>query len=251
MLLSALVPWLDRRCPGRDRLVTRVFRVFGLAESEVGYRLRQVEKNCPDVRVGYQFHFPEILVKLRGTSAGEAMLERASQALMDALGSNVYGSGEERLPAVLGRRLAAAGLKIVTAESCTGGLAGQLLTDTAGSSAWMDAGFVAYSNEAKKRLLGVPGDLIRTHGAVSEPVALAMLSGALERSTAQVGISITGIAGPEGGTVEKPVGTVCVAWGMRGRLRAHTYRFAWDREYNRLASAWAAMHRLYGQLAEG
>lgn len=251
MFESELLPWLDRRFSARDRLETRVFRVFGLAESEVGYRLRLVEKDYPAVRVGYQFHFPEILVKLRCSSAGEAVLDRASRALMEALGSGVYGRGEERLPAVLGRRLAAAGLKIVTAESCTGGLAGKLLTDTPGSSAWMEAGFVAYSNEAKERLLGVPGDLIRAYGAVSEPVALAMLAGALERCSAQVGLSITGIAGPEGGTEEKPVGTVCIAWGMRGRLQAHTYRFAWDREYNRLASAWAAMHRLYGQLVEG
>lgn len=250
MFEAELKPWLERRFPAQDRLETRVFRVFGLAESEVGHRLRLVEKDYPAVRVGYQFHFPEILVKLRSSSARKALLDRASRALMDALGSGVYGIGEERLPAVLGRRLAAACLKIVTAESCTGGLAGKLLTDTPGSSAWMEAGFIAYSNEAKERLLGVPGDLIRAHGAVSEPVALAMLSGALERCSAQVGLSITGIAGPEGGTEEKPVGTVCIAWGMRGRLAAHTYRFAWDREYNRLASAWAAMHRLYGQLAE-
>lgn len=251
MFQIEILPWLDRRFSARDRLETRVFRVFGLAESEVGQRLRLVEKDYPAVRVGYQFHFPEILVKLRGSSAEKDRLDRASQALTDALGSSVYANGEERLPAVLGRRLAAAGLKIVTAESCTGGLAAKLLTDTPGSSAWMEAGFVAYSNEAKERLLGVPGDVIRAHGAVSEPVALAMLSGALERCSAQVGLSITGIAGPEGGTAEKPVGTVCIAWGMRGRLSAHTYRFAWDREYNRLLSAWVAMHRLYGLLAEG
>jgi nicotinamide-nucleotide amidase len=251
MLRSELLPWLERRFSARDRWETRVFRVFGLAESEVGHRLRNVEREYPGVRVGYQFSFPEILVKLRGSSDEKDLLDRASQALTCALGSSVYARGEERLPTVLGRRLAEAGLKIVTAESCTGGLAGKLLTDTPGSSAWMEAGFVAYSNEAKERLLGVPGDLIRAHGAVSEPVALAMLSGALERCSAHVGLSITGIAGPEGGTAEKPVGTVCIAWGMRGRLTAHTYRFAWDREYNRLASAWAAMHRLYGQLAEG
>jgi PncC family amidohydrolase len=201
--------------------------------------------------VGYQFHFPEILAKLRGSSDDPDSLDRASDELKEQLAPHLYGSGDAVLPAVLGRELAARGLRIVTAESCTGGLAAKLLTDTPGSSTWMDTGFVTYSNEAKQRILGVPSGLIQEHGAVSEAVALSMLRGALERSSADVGLAITGIAGPEGGTPEKPVGTVWIAWGGRGLLKTRSYRFGWDREYNRLISAWAALFHLYRDLLEG
>ncbi|MEW6442455.1 MAG: CinA family nicotinamide mononucleotide deamidase-related protein [bacterium] len=249
MLEAELLPWLDRRMPDRGRMVTRVFRVFGLAESEVGHRLGPLEARYTRLRVGYQFHFPEILAKLRGSSEDPAMLDRASAELMEVLRPHVYGTGAETLPAVLGRELAARGLRIATAESCTGGLVAKLLTDTPGSSGWMETGWVTYSNAAKERFLGVPAGLLSRHGAVSEPVALAMLEGALERSGAQVGIAVTGIAGPEGGTADKPVGTVCIAWGRRGApATAKTYGFHWDREYNRMISAWAAMYHLYQDL---
>ena len=134
---------------------------------------------------------------------------------------------------------------MVTAESCTGGLVAKLLTDVAGSSAWMDRGFVVYSNRAKQQLLGVPEEMLKQYGAVSEPVALSMLKGALARSDAQVGIAVTGIAGPSGGTPEKPVGTIWIAWGDGSQKQAEARHFTWDRRYNRLVTAWAAMYHVY------
>lgn len=248
MFRKALVPWLDRNLPDRTRWRTRVFRVFGLPESEVGHRLRELEPSFPALRVSYQFHFPEILVKLRGRVEVAESMERASRELEGRLSPYVYARGERRLPEVLGQALVERGLRVVTAESCTGGLAAKLLTDTAGSSAWMEKGYVVYSNEAKMDLLGVPGDLLERHGAVSEPVARAMLMGALngarDGGEGRVGLAITGIAGPAGGTPEKPVGTVCIAWGDRRRCEARTHAFRWDRDYNRLVSAWAAIHHL-------
>lgn len=113
------------------------------------------------------------------------------------------------------------GLKIATAESCTGGLVSALLTEIAGSSAVMDRGFVTYSNKAKSELLGVPGDLIADHGAVSEPVARAMAEGALEHSRANLTVSITGVAGPGGGTPMKPVGTVHLACARENHGLVH------------------------------
>ncbi len=113
------------------------------------------------------------------------------------------------------------GLKIATAESCTGGLVSALLTEIAGSSAVMDRGFVTYSNKAKTELLGVPGDLIADHGAVSEPVARAMAEGALENSRANLTVSITGVAGPGGGTPMKPVGTVHFACARENHGLVH------------------------------
>ncbi len=250
MFDQQLLPWLDRNMPDRSRRVTQVFRVFGLPESEVGHRLKGLEDEYGDLRVAYRFHFPEILVKLGCDAVREERLREASADLERALAPHVYGTGEEDLPCVLGRELERKGLRIVTAESCTGGLAAKLLTDVPGSSAWMERGFVVYSNRAKVQLLGVSEEMLEQHGAVSRQVALAMLEGALRRSEAGVGLAVTGIAGPSGGTAERPVGTVWIAWGDANRREARIHRFHWDRQYNRLVSAWAAIYRVY-QLVAG
>jgi nicotinamide-nucleotide amidase len=120
----------------------------------------------------------------------------------------------------LGGQLAGRGQRIATAESCTGGLIAALLTESPGSSAWFDRGFVTYSNAAKIESLGVPADLLARFGAVSEPVVRSMATGALTRSEAGLAIAVSGIAGPGGGSTEKPVGTVCVAWAIRAAHRA-------------------------------
>lgn len=126
----------------------------------------------------------------------------------------------------LARALSARGWQLATAESCTGGLIAATCTELAGSSAWFDRGVVTYSNQAKTDLLGVPPDLIDTHGAVSEPVALAMAEGLLARCPADIAVAVTGIAGPGGGSVYKPVGTVWLAWAVRGG-KAHAKRHWW------------------------
>ena len=145
------------------------------------------------------------------------------------------------LAAAFGHRLVARDWKVVTAESCTGGLIAAALTETAGSSAWFERGFVTYSNEAKRAELAVPAALLRAHGAVSEPVAGAMAAGALIASRAQVAIAVTGIAGPTGAVPGKPVGTVCFGWAARGSPPVTmTRRFSGDRRAVRLATvAWA------------
>jgi nicotinamide-nucleotide amidase len=131
----------------------------------------------------------------------------------------------------VGKRLKASGGMIVTAESCTGGWVAQELTAIAGSSAWFDRGFVTYSNEAKQEMLGVRADTLRQHGAVSEETAREMAQGALGRSRGTVALSITGIAGPTGGTAEKPVGTVCFGWATKqGAMLAERKHFPGDRE---------------------
>lgn len=122
-------------------------------------------------------------------------------------------------------------LVLVTAESCTGGWIAKTLTDLSGSSAWFDGGVVSYSNDAKQSLLGVRRETLDRHGAVSEATALEMVSGALERFGAGVAVAVTGIAGPAGGTPEKPVGTVWIGWQRRGaEAHARLFHFAGDRE---------------------
>lgn len=134
------------------------------------------------------------------------------------------------LAEALGRALAARGWRVATAESCTGGRVAAAITDVAGSSAWFEAGYVAYANVAKVALLGVPAATLAAHGAVSEATARAMAEGALARSGAQVAVAVTGIAGPGGGSAEKPVGTVCFAWALAGApTAACTLRLAGDR----------------------
>lgn len=120
---------------------------------------------------------------------------------------------------------------LVTAESCTGGWIAKTLTDLSGSSAWFDGGVVSYSNDAKQSLLGVRRETLERHGAVSEQTALEMVSGALDRFGAGVAVAVTGIAGPTGGTPQKPVGTVWIGWRRRdGEARARLFHFAGDRE---------------------
>ena len=126
------------------------------------------------------------------------------------------GASIEALARMLGQTLRAKHAVCVTAESCTGGLVAGAITEIAGSSAWFDRGFVTYTNDAKTELLGVDAELIREQGAVSEPTARAMAEGALARSRAHLAVAVTGIAGPGGGSADKPVGTVCFAWAGKG-----------------------------------
>jgi nicotinamide-nucleotide amidase len=148
----------------------------------------------------------------------------------------------DAIAAAVGARLKEKGLMLATAESCTGGWVAQAVTSVSGSSDWFDRGFVTYSNEAKREMLGVRLATLERHGAVSEETAREMAAGALAASRAQVAIAITGVAGPTGGSPQKPVGMVCFAWAVRdGAVDAATRRFAGDREAVRRQSVVVAL----------
>jgi nicotinamide-nucleotide amidase len=155
----------------------------------------------------------------------------------------------DRLAQKIGARLQASRQKLVTAESCTGGWAAQVVTSVAGSSEWFERGFVTYSNEAKQEALGVPSETLRKHGAVSEETAREMALGALRHSKGSVALSITGVAGPAGGSPSKPVGTVCFGWAAKGTAgsalsaQTETRHFDGDRESVRRQSV---IHALEG-----
>lgn len=140
---------------------------------------------------------------------------------------------------------------MVSAESCTGGLIAAACTDLAGSSVWFERGWVTYSNAAKTELLGVPAALIAHHGAVSEPVVRAMVEGAVAHSPAQVGVAVTGVAGPGGGSADKPVGTVWLGWCVAGQVRTECHHFEGDRAAVRQATVAHALGRLADWLAAG
>lgn len=166
------------------------------------------------------------------------------------------GEKLERLSAQLGQALHSQHLTLATAESCTAGGIAYAVTMTAGSSQWFDRGFITYTNESKMQMLGVAPAYLRDFGAVSEPVARAMALGALTQSAAQVAVAATGIAGPDGGTDAKPVGTVCFAWAIRrdpaqaAWVKTQTRRFDGDRASVRTQSIVCALETLVGLLTE-
>jgi nicotinamide-nucleotide amidase len=152
----------------------------------------------------------------------------------------------------LGARLLMKGMRLATAESCTGGWIAKVMTDTAGSSDWFDCSIVSYSNEAKKRLLQVPDGVLLDHGAVSENTVIAMQQGIFLETRADAGISVSGIAGPGGGSEEKPVGTVWIAVGLRNQM-VHTQKFLFEGDRNavRLQAVEAALNSLLELLERG
>ena len=161
--------------------------------------------------------------------------------LKSGFGKDVFTVDGEPFASVVGATLRQAGLTLATAESCTGGLAGDMLTDIPGSSDYYLLGVVSYSNLAKQRVLGVESDALREHGAVSEPVVRQMLAGVLALSGADCGIAVSGIAGPGGGSPAKPVGTVFIAAGCGARVDVRRFNFGADRRGNKLLSAYTAL----------
>ena len=157
----------------------------------------------------------------------------------------------DELAKQVGERLKAAGAQLVTAESCTGGWVAQAVTAIAGSSSWFERGFVTYSNAAKQELLGVRTETLEAHGAVSEDTAREMADGALRKSKATIALAVTGVAGPGGGTREKPVGMVCFAWADGKKLRSETRRFSGDRDSVRRQSVIRALQGVLETLAGG
>ncbi len=184
-------------------------------------------------------------VRGRDESEAQAALARAKAELMAVIGDDVYSTDGRAMEEVVGDLLKARGYTVAAAESCTGGLLLSRLTDVAGSSAYVRGGVIAYANEEKTSLLGVPAQLIAAHGAVSEPVAVGMAQGARERTGADVAVGITGIAGPGGGTPEKPVGTVAIAVLVPdASVHVRTYQFIGGRAMVKFQATQAAMDRV-------
>ena len=235
---------------GLERLHTVSIFTTGLSEShveEIAQPLYAAWRGAPEPIETTILATPgqvEIHLSLRSTDAARARqtLEEARGRLVEALGACAFCTDGRLLPQVVGDLLAARGLSIAAAESCTGGLLLARLTDVPGSSAYVRGGVVAYSNDLKTALLGVDADVIDAHGAVSEATAAAMAEGIHARTDAAVCVAITGIAGPGGGTAAKPVGTVVIAIRIEGQpLSVRTHLFPGARDIVRLQAAQAAL----------
>jgi nicotinamide-nucleotide amidase len=233
-------------------LYRRVLKITGRTESDVDSIAQPVYsrwlKQPVPIATTILAVLGQIELHLTASAASrpdaDAALDRATRELQDVLGTAIYSSDGRALEAVVGDLLRTAGWTIAVAESCTGGLLMSRLTDVPGSSAYVDRGVVCYSNRAKVDLAGVPARLIEDHGAVSEPVAQAMAEGIRARAGTNVGVGVTGIAGPGGGTAEKPVGTVVIAVVANEAIRVRTLKFFGGREMVKFQAAQAAMNML-------
>ena len=248
MLANFVLPTLTNRFPREKVIRSYSLRLIGLRESEIAQRLKVLEKKHPTVAFGYYPRFPENLLTLTvqdSTLAGaDATLAEVVQGVRHLLGLYVYGEGDNTLEMVVGRLLTEREYSLALAESCTGGLIGHLLTNVPGSSAYFDRSIVTYSEAAKVSHLFVSPDLISRYGVVSSEVAEAMVRGLQQESKADIALSITGIAGPTGGTKGKPVGTVFLALLCAEGLYTERFQFGGDRQKIKLAAAYAALDRL-------
>lgn len=226
----------------------RTFRAFGRSESQLSEALRGLIDGVDGASIHYQVKFPEILVKLVVTDRDHDRAEAALAALDDGLrariGAWVYGTGDAALPAVVADALTARGLTVAVAESCTGGLLGQLLTERGGASRFFVGGAITYANDEKVRALGVDPGLLAEHGAVSEACVRAMAEGIRARTGAALGVAISGIAGPDGGTPDKPVGLVHLARAGAAGTDVMQFRWPGARDQVRLLAAWWALRML-------
>jgi nicotinamide-nucleotide amidase len=234
---------LARTRAGARPQALRTLRVVGLGLDEVEDRLGEwLGPSADAVEVSTLAAPGEVWVRLRARGATVAAahdaLGEVERQLRARLGEDCYGADQDTLEEVVGRLLTARALTLAVAESCTGGLLGQRITSVPGASRYFEGGVVAYANRVKTDLLGVPADLLRIHGAVSGPCAEAMAAGVRRVVRADCALAVTGIAGPEGGTPGRPVGTVWIGVAVGDRVTTHRFLFAGDR----LAITWQSAH---------
>ena len=248
MLARLAAGWLGERAPGLS-LVRRVLRIVGRTESHTEEAVRPLYPEWAQAAVPIAVTILaslgqiELHLSARAHSRleAEAALDVASSQVIERLGIDVYSRDGRSMEHVVGDLLVERNWRIAVAESCTGGLITSRLTDVPGSSRYVERGVVAYTNDSKVALLGVAAALIEEHGAVSEPVAIAMAEGIRMRAATNIGIGVTGIAGPGGGTPEKPVGTVAVAAAAADLVRSRVFRFIGDREHVKFQASQAAL----------
>ncbi len=225
----------------------RTIKSFGLTEAEVAKRLSDLDLG-PGIEIGFYPRFPEnhIVLTARGGSEDEIdeRIGRIEGDIIKRLGKYVFGYDGDTLEGIVASILTERSMTLAVAESCTGGLITDRITNVPGSSAFLERGVVVYSNRAKTELLGVPSEVIETDGAVSEETALLMAKGVRNLAKTDIGLAVTGIAGPTGGTEEKPVGTVFIALANEEGSFCRELHFRWDRRRNKEMTAQIALELL-------
>jgi len=232
MTPEVLIPLFEQRA-GKTHILTRTIKLFGLAEALIDSALADLPLAGTTVSLGFYPRFPENHLVLTARSPdrtkAEADLALIEKGVVERLRRNIFGYDDDTLEGMIGALLTEQKRTISVAESLTGGLVADRITNVPGSSAYFERGVIAYSNRSKTELLGVPEAVIREHGAVSREVALLMAEGVRRASGTDIGLATTGIAGPSGGTAAKPVGTVFIAVSDGKRSICRDFAFKWDR----------------------
>jgi nicotinamide-nucleotide amidase len=245
LLEEQVVPRLRERLRPAARIVSRLLRTAGLSEALLAEQVAEIAAAVrPPLSLAYLPHVAGVDLRVTAPDSHAAEAEALTGELAARLADNVYAADGTDLSSALGEMLKARGMTLSLAESCTGGLVAKRMTDPVGASAWLMAGFVTYSNDAKQAELGVRPETLAMHGAVSELCAREMAEGARRAADTDVAISITGVAGPGGGSEEKPVGTVWVGVAFRDATHARHFRFPGDRAEIRERTAQNAMDTL-------
>ncbi len=251
MWRESVLPWLRQARGAEDVYVSRTFQTFGLTESGLDERLQGV-LDPDEARLSFRASFPEISVRVSLTAPvreAERRLEKAAERVRARIAEVVIGEGTDTMEGVVGCLLRDRGLTLAVAESCTGGLIGHRITNVPGSSAYFREGVVCYSNDAKRELLGVAPATLAAVGAVSEEVAREMAVAVRRLAASDLGLATTGIAGPDGGTPEKPVGTVCIALAAADGATSRRYQLWGTRDWikiltSQIALDWVRRHAL-------
>ena len=246
MLEQTVLPWIERQRGEAAQAFSCTFKIYGVTEGKLDEMLRSVQLGN-NARLSFRAHYPDLSLGLTvrtKTADGSLLFETIKKEIRARLGKHIYAEGNTSLEEVIGGLLKEKQQTLALAESCTGGYISHRVTRSAGSSAYYCGGAVTYSNEAKIQFLGVRPETLKEHGAVSRETALEMSAGIKQRTGADVGLSVTGVAGPAGGSAAKPVGTVWISIAQTGRHEAKLFRFAGDREHVILGASQVALNWL-------
>lgn len=252
MLQQTVLPWIERQQSKAIKAFSCTFKIHGVTEGKLDETLRPVNLGG-HARLSFRAHYPDLSLRLTVRTDdpnGSEFFETIKNEIRAILGKHIYAEGDTTLEEVIGRLLLDKHQTLALAESCTGGYISHRVTRIAGSSAYYYGGAVTYSNEAKMRFLGVRPETLEKHGAVSRETALEMSAGIRERTGANVGLSVTGVAGPGGGNAAKPVGTVWVSIAQKERHEAKLFKFAGNREHIILGTSQVALNWLRTSLLE-
>ena len=253
MITNGVFPALRKHFPQDEfYIIKQTIRTFGLSEAAVDDRVKDIDFNSLGVNIGFYPVFPEnhIVLIARGKNQDETKknLQKAQDEVSAHVQDYIFAYGNQTLEEVIAGLLTEKKLTIAVAESCTGGMITSRLTDVSGSSNYLERGLITYSNAAKISMLGVPAEIIEKHGAVSEETARLMAEGVRKLAGTDLGLASTGIAGPTGGSKEKPVGTVYIALADSRKTICRHYAYRWDRKRNKDIFAESALFLLKNYL---
>jgi nicotinamide-nucleotide amidase len=245
MVPEVVIPLFEKEDPaGKKAMVVKTVKLFGLGEALIDEALADLKYDHEHVSLGFYPRFPENHLVITSWHTERARAEEnlagVLKGIQERVKRNIFGYDEDTLEGMIGALLTEKKLTISVAESLTGGLVADRITNIPGSSAYFERGLVTYSNRSKTELLGVPENMIKQHGAVSKEVAVLMAEGVRKASGTDIGLSTTGIAGPSGGTDQKPVGTVFVAVSDGKRTVCRDFLFKWERRrIKEITAQWA------------